>query len=148
MIKNKKEIGLAILACAFLYPITSHSAGFASAIALPEWLALWINDTDQSWLGMQFWNLMTIYPSLAIPIVIVVSCICSATQVKWLYFCSSMAAIYVAYFCANFVLTLLEYPQYLQLNGIKVLIPSIVILGTIFATGYLHNKVVNPTSTA
>jgi hypothetical protein len=147
ILKYKKEMLVGIVIAVVLYFVAVRTIGVAAAVATPAGYFDWYRSNDLVWLGLAIWNLCTLYPAAAIPSLIITSVGVKVSAAKWLPVCYVVVLLYLAYFFYGQISLTLQYPQFIEINGYRAFIPSLVIPAFVFLGGFLSTKRLTKRST-
>ncbi len=145
--KYKKEILIGVVIAFVLYFVATWTIGIAAAYPAPADFFVWYRSNNLGRLGLFIWNLCTIYPAAALPSLIITFVGVKVGAAKWLPVCCVVTVLYFMQYIFVHISLTLRYPQFIEVNGYQVFIPSLVVPVSVFLGGYLSTKCLTKSST-
>ncbi len=138
---NIKDLAVGLISGVILVMLVEDLLGFLAAIAMPQSYATWIMQNDAVWLGMMGWRfLVEIIPGQVLPALVLSFLAVKVFGNHWALVCGVILLVVLTRFLAAVYLMANEYPDFIRLNGISLLLPLLVFPVSVFAGGFLASN--------
>ena len=137
---NIRDVFLGVAAFFAILHIISIPTGYAAAIATPEGYFDWFRENSSVWLGVKLFDLVTVFPAMAIPVFILMYSSTRFFAKSWvIYALATIVFIYAHHFWIIFEL-IASYPPIYEAHGLSIFWPPIAMPFVILVSAYWANR--------